>query len=576
MLEPANDNVTYYCSVESTNAAQSGYAEYSVTLNENSKFFEYGYNDDDDWENARDLGWLDETLTIENDWVGFGDAVDYYSFSVGYGTSVNFDIQAADAAKITVYQLVDGRLKSLQSTTVAAGQSVATQALKLTANGDYYFSIESTNAAKGGNAWYSFNLQRYQEPLKLTIGGFDDNEYDELDDYFYPCYNDECSMNFEYHLENCVPAYFVKNAVYGDIYGSSANDTITFKADRSRFINGNIELGDGNDKLIWEKSANTDMDVSETNFGYLFFHNIDMGAGNDTIHMTKYNELRSIQDIILGSGDDEFIADGGEINVYGEIDFGDGNDKLLLNKDSELNLWYGDNFEFGAGDDSMIIAEGAKCCANELSFGDGDDSLVLNGNLYTNAAEDFDIAGLEELSGNGTLIVYGWVDHGTSDSEAYISDALIEKCEGTGITIVNGLDYPWSFDSIKEARADDTRAGAKTVKDNSPDYEDETDIWLCSQEVADSVEFGFCDTVDYIKIEIPGNSGGEVQIFNYSSFEYVDIELQDKNGNFIRNIAPGADEFFGSFYFNLDRGTYYLKFTVHEGEYFIGAIELDD
>ena len=79
---------TYYFSVESTNAKTGGSADYEVKLNtKDSNFYTRG-NNADDWSDMKtagdtsttlvDLGVLSDSTTtvLENEWVGFGDAVD--------------------------------------------------------------------------------------------------------------------------------------------------------------------------------------------------------------------------------------------------------------------------------------------------------------------------------------------------------------------------------------------------------------------------------------------------------------------------------------------------------------------
>ena len=148
---------TYYLSVESTNAAKGGNADYAVSLGKKSAFFTKGDNSDDTWNSSNPPAFMGEW----NDWTGFGDAIDYRSLTLGNASRVSFDITSTDAAKFTVWQLdaKTGKLKSIQATTLKADKAKTqftanTNALLLN-SGTYFLSMESTNAKNGGNAEYS-------------------------------------------------------------------------------------------------------------------------------------------------------------------------------------------------------------------------------------------------------------------------------------------------------------------------------------------------------------------------------------------------------------------------------------
>ena len=169
----------YYLSMESTNAAKGGNAYYSVYISEESSFFYEGNNEDDDWtalSDTYDLGTLSESdseSSIIYNWVGFTDAVDYRKFTVDSDMKATFEIDAYDAAKFTVYQLVSktdkkgkttNSLKQLKSLTIKKqdeGSGVCTfttAACNFEAGVDYYLCMESTNAAKGGDTDYNVIL----------------------------------------------------------------------------------------------------------------------------------------------------------------------------------------------------------------------------------------------------------------------------------------------------------------------------------------------------------------------------------------------------------------------------------
>ena len=92
--------------------------------------------------------------------------------------------------------------------------------------------------------------------------------------------------------------------------------------------------------------------------------------------------------------------------------------------------------DFGDGDDTLEIDEGAALSAHELNFGSGNDTLVLNGLLQinrSNQSEDI-LSGLENVSGNGQLWIAGGLDG--------ISEDTLGKFEAAGIEVVDrGQDY---------------------------------------------------------------------------------------------------------------------------------------
>ena len=180
----------YYLMVQSTNAKKGGAgADYSVALNKKAsekdglpctEFFPETLVDDN-WKDMKTLGEADPTVgtfgsakvkstDTLSDWVGYGDAIDYKGFTVGEGTQLAFEVHATGASKFTVYELVPKKkgstttysLKALQSRTLveddAGNFQCATAPITFENAGTYYFSMESTNAKKGGSAYYDVTV----------------------------------------------------------------------------------------------------------------------------------------------------------------------------------------------------------------------------------------------------------------------------------------------------------------------------------------------------------------------------------------------------------------------------------
>jgi len=217
----------YYVSMQSTNAKKGGNALYNVTVNGEiaSKNCTIIYDDGDDgWNNylydkKQDeplnpdrfdfmtthitSGMLsevlldsatshaDETGTWKN-FVGFGDATDFARIQLDCGASISFAADATDASKFTIWQLVTGEdkkgnttytQKSLQATTLKLDKktglySMETKPLLLEA-GDYYISMQSTNASKGGSAYYGLSFDEDESVFYSDAdGGWNNYLYD--------------------------------------------------------------------------------------------------------------------------------------------------------------------------------------------------------------------------------------------------------------------------------------------------------------------------------------------------------------------------------------------------------------
>ena len=179
----------YFLSMESTNAAKGGNAYYDVYVG-NRVIFDQGDNKDDDGDLLReklhsddpevradyekyDVGTLKNSgAYIMDDWVGFGDEIDFRRFSLARTTKLSFDVSSGDATKFTLWKYDEkkGKLVSVQATKLkeskykeikmSAYYHATTKELQL-GPGEYFFSVESTNAKKGGDASYSVRASTF-------------------------------------------------------------------------------------------------------------------------------------------------------------------------------------------------------------------------------------------------------------------------------------------------------------------------------------------------------------------------------------------------------------------------------
>lgn len=177
----------YYFSVKATKNGAA--TDFSGVITENSVFFSDGDNTDDSW-SLLETNEIDnyETDQVLEDWVGYGDSIDYRKFTIPCAAKLSFTLNATDAVKLTIYELdkKTGKLNQIQSFSAAKTKvikykedgewfveepewnySSTFSPVLIDVNavneddepyGEYYLSVQSTNAAKGGNAYYELYL----------------------------------------------------------------------------------------------------------------------------------------------------------------------------------------------------------------------------------------------------------------------------------------------------------------------------------------------------------------------------------------------------------------------------------
>lgn len=208
LLALPDENTSYYISMQSTNAKKNGYALYNVTLNQDESKTRF-YSCCDDGVN----GWLyDKSLKSQGEkalnagvtgaeavkiasagdeirfdadapgdgwsnFVGFGDAADFVKICLDADAELTFTAKASDKAKLTVYRIdsktdkkgvVTYSMKSLNAKTLkkakgAAFYTAETKPIQLEAGVNYYLAMRSTNASKGGCAYYNVSVKTYRE-----------------------------------------------------------------------------------------------------------------------------------------------------------------------------------------------------------------------------------------------------------------------------------------------------------------------------------------------------------------------------------------------------------------------------
>ena len=471
-----------------------------------------------------------------------------------------------DNVKVTRYDIyVSG--KKVASTT---GTSYTYTSSSLT--GSKTFGVKAADAAGKVSGTASAVITMIK-PLTKTIGGIDSVTFEKLED------GHDCNYDSADHYKNCVPAA----AKYGSVTGTKLADTVTFTAGKSRYI-GTISLGDGNDKitLLDDNIPNSEESDVEMN-GNLFLGNgndriyvgqstsldsfsgkVDFGAGNDTLSVAKYGEF-NVESAVFGSGNDTAVFGEDSDCFAGTLDFGSGADKMTVKNDSWCSVY--SKISFGDGNDTLDIDAGGRVVAfGNIDFGSGADTLLLDGVLEVTANSDGKLAltGLENISGSGTLAFHAW--------DGVDVDWINDLVAGTDIDVVNTGGYSY-FNGVFQEQNDNTRTGqsVQTIS-RSGDYDDDLGFWLCGSATAAELDFGFTDSVDYVKyIKTSGDDEVDVGFYGDGSFTFKVLNASGTELTASKyKLSDGSLDV--SKWAN---GTYYFKMSVASGVAGTGFIEID-
>ena len=184
----------YYVAVTSTNAKKGDEAYYNVSVTSNSVFFDNCDDHANDWlyEKVTNKGGRGENTALVNstgitivdtltnvqvdasvptgeaggwkNFVGYGDTVDYQKIVVKKdGATVSFKVDAKDQASFVIYSYdkAANKVKALQTSKLKKDgdiYTVTTAEYTFKEAGDYFIAVTSTNAKKGGNAYYNVEL----------------------------------------------------------------------------------------------------------------------------------------------------------------------------------------------------------------------------------------------------------------------------------------------------------------------------------------------------------------------------------------------------------------------------------
>ena len=117
---------------------------------------------------------------------GGGDAADFAKITMKNAAKLSLTINATDAAKFTLWRLIPGRgdtytAKAVQTATLKKNKQTGeyeatTKALMAYALEEFYVSVESTNANKGGEAYYNVTVNKADSVFFTKGDNSDDRE----------------------------------------------------------------------------------------------------------------------------------------------------------------------------------------------------------------------------------------------------------------------------------------------------------------------------------------------------------------------------------------------------------------
>ena len=159
--------VEYYISVKSPNASKGDATSYDVLVS-GEVFVNANQQSDDAYTSAYvqsepvkitgELSTLNRVLLTTDEWVGYGDDTDWRKLEFEQSGNYSFAINdLSNPAKVTVYQLVNNKLKKVVSFSGKSGTATS-KSVKIDADGEYYVSVEATSASKGKGTDYYLTL----------------------------------------------------------------------------------------------------------------------------------------------------------------------------------------------------------------------------------------------------------------------------------------------------------------------------------------------------------------------------------------------------------------------------------
>ena len=186
---------TYYVSMIAKNVKKEGtIGRYNVSVTDSTFFVDAddGGNNTAAKANAISVDRTTKEIVLDSEpmtgstdfdnFVGFGDAIDYAKLDLASSAYLSFSVKADGKAKFIVWkQDAKGKLSKVSTTTLTAKNGyAATTAAKFLDTGKYtyYVSMESTDAAKGGSVYYDVEVSGKSVFFDSADGGLNNVLYD--------------------------------------------------------------------------------------------------------------------------------------------------------------------------------------------------------------------------------------------------------------------------------------------------------------------------------------------------------------------------------------------------------------
>ena len=402
--------------------------------------------------------------------------------------------------------------------------------------------------------------------LDMTLDGIKeelrDEEEERLEELQYAG-----EITFEESRELFKEFLVANDACSEDIEGTGSNDKITILPGITHTVWGTIDLHDGDDQLILS-AVDTDEDETGLTIECSGETSIDFGNGNDQLLIQKRGDLEGCF-VKMKDGDDIFYiddcADGVELDHFhteANLDFGNGNDLFYMGRSvNEIEIPV---IDFGSGDDTAEfrpLESNGDFVVDQIFFGTGNDTMKVSGTPWSDAE-----------SGNGNSFQY--LDFGDGTDTLVLDGTLtaehiygLENVTGSGTVAFLEADSV-SLKALKASGAelvtagvgfttkemessDDTLAAARVLNGHPEDIF----LWLAgSSSSAAQGEFGFVDETDCFKVYITE----EIKSLGFSLTEGVSCTVYDQNG-----IQAAANEWYIEEDAFKALGEYcYLKFTI--------------
>lgn len=268
--------------------------------------------------------------------------------------------------------------------------------------------------------------------------------------------------------------------------------------------------------------------------------NVDTGAGDDHIQLRGNLQSWRGGSLKMGEGNDKLTFDTAEIATGGQydIDFGNGNDRLVIN--GAVNVGATMNVSFGEGNDSMYVKSNLNGSpSGRYDFGNGDNSLEVGGYvtkeqtfLFGKGSDSFvvadhiDYATVSMGAGNDVFKVGGNLRYG----------ATVNMGEGDDVLVAGGINNALDAQTVTVdmAEGNDT-ATFNSINGGKVDMGMGDDVLNISTLSGGTINLGAGDDIVNFSDRVTGGTvdggeGNDIAVlkevgdsYNMSNFKNVEI-----------------------------------------------------